>query len=234
MLTFLPINFMAVGIIGGGIATDLKRFCAIDIRGRILESVVVLLTLWLTSITCRLVRGFFGDASQCWGVFAPTRVAYRNDGMDEAVSLGDINVLDPSRVSFFSAPVASMWAAFSTLISTPLLFILQNTQVWFQKWDHYCFSRLGFLSRRFICTPTADGNTDYLSVGCFPSVRNINPHFFLDDGGETCQADMSLMLILYVFALGFLAYGSLDRHRRGRARHAVGHRGRNERRPHQD
>ena len=48
MVTLVPVNFITLGIIGGGIASTLKRLSGIDIRGRILEIIVVVLTLLLT------------------------------------------------------------------------------------------------------------------------------------------------------------------------------------------
>ncbi|KAL7465456.1 hypothetical protein ACHAXS_005787 [Conticribra weissflogii] len=237
MLTFLPMNFLAMGIIAGGIAMDMKRLFAVDIRGRTLEGLVVLLTLWLTSITSKLVRGYFGDPSQCWGVFAPDRLssAY-TDGLGETILFGDrIPALDSSNpVSLLSSPFNFLHGTISNILFFIATSFLRCSQIWFEKWDHYVFSRLGFISRRVICTPTLDGSTDYMSDGCFPSVRSIDPNFFLEEGNESCRADMSFMLFLYAGSLAFLAYGSLDRHRRGRARNAGGHRGHRERRPHQD
>mmetsp|Transcript_26133 Transcript_26133/g.55042 ORF Transcript_26133/g.55042 Transcript_26133/m.55042 type:complete len:1001 (+) Transcript_26133:31-3033(+) len=237
MLTFLPMNFLATGIIAGGIATDIKRLLAVDIRGRTLEVLVVLLTLLLTFITSKLVRGYFGDPSQCWGVFASGSVSSgHTDEFSETTFFRDnIHVPDPSNpVSLFSSPFTFLHGSISNILFYIAVSFLRFSQIWFEKWDYYVFSRLGFISRRIICTPTLNGNTDYINDGCFPSVRNINPNFFLEEGRESCRADMSLMLFLYAGALAFLAYGSLDRHRRGRARNAGGQRGHRERRPHQD
>jgi len=71
-ITLVPVNFHALGIIGGGIASTLKRI--VDIRGRILELIVVTLTLLLTCITSGLVQGYFGDSSRCWGILASSPI----------------------------------------------------------------------------------------------------------------------------------------------------------------
>jgi hypothetical protein len=73
-VTLVPVNFIALGIIGGGIASTLKRITGVDIRGRILELIVVTLTLLLTCITSGLVQGYFGDSSRCWGILSASPI----------------------------------------------------------------------------------------------------------------------------------------------------------------
>ena len=204
MVTLLPINFIALGIVGGGIASSIKRSLGIDIRGRILEIVVVVLTLLLTLVSSGLVRGYFGDVSRCWGAFSswPSR-----SGSTE------------SAPGPFYPPLLN-----KLLIDTPL----RQLQKWYLKWD-FILSKFGFVSRRFFCAPTLDGNTDYFSVGCSPSTRSINPQFYLAD---KCSADMSLVMNVWIAAIGVLFLRHLTRQLRGGARRVVvaaGHR-----RPHQD
>lgn len=210
MVTLLPINFIALGIVGGGIASTLKRSSGIDVRGRILEIIVVVLTCLLTGVSSGLVRGYFGDTSQCWGLFATENPAIKGP-------------------------------FYPSILNTVLLDIpLKQIQLWYLKWD-FIMSKLGFLSRRFLCFPTADGNTDYSSVGCSPSTRTINPQFYMeeDDAGiAQCSADVSLVMGMWFTAIGVLLIGNLYRQLRGAARRnnvaaeAGAHRGR--RRPHQD
>ena len=45
-VTMLWTSFLVMGTLGGGIATLLKKKFGLDIRGRMLEAIVVLLTLW--------------------------------------------------------------------------------------------------------------------------------------------------------------------------------------------
>ena len=204
MVTLLPINFIALGIVGGGIASSIKRSLGIDIRGRILEIVVVVLTLLLTLVSSGLVRGYFGDDSRCWGAF--TSWPIRSSRTESALGL-------------FHPPLLN-----KLLIDTPL----RQLQKWYLKWD-FILSKFGFVSRRFFCAPTLDGNTDYFSVGCSPSTRSINPQFYLE--ADKCSADMSLVLNVWVAAIGVLFLKYLTRQLRGARRVGVaaGHR-----RPHQD
>jgi hypothetical protein len=209
MVTLVPVNFVALGIIGGGIASTVKRTFGIDIRGRILEIIVVVLTLLLTVVSSGLVRGYFGDASQCWGVLSswPTSI-----GGNES---SDTQVEGPFYQPLFN----------KLLIEFPL----RQLQKWYVKWD-FILSKFGFVSRRFICAPTPDGNTDYATVGCSPSTRSIDPQFYLEN---KCSADMSLVLDVWIVALCVLLTRNLYRQLRGARRNnnvvAAG-----QRRPHQD
>ncbi len=209
MVTLLPVNFIALGIIGGGIASSLKRLSGVDIRGRILEIIVVALTLLLTVITSGLVRGYFGDPSRCWGLLAWT---FTDEDIERLI-------IRPAILN-------------TVLIDIPL------TQIksWHLKWD-YIFSKLGFVSRRFLCVPTPDGDTNFSTVGCSPSTRSIDTEFYLKGG---CSADTSLVLVVWLSALYVLLLGHVYRHLRGARRNnvPVAHWGpvvhRGQRRPHQD
>jgi hypothetical protein len=64
-------SFFVVGILAGGLAQFLKKCLKVDLRGRMLECAVVLVTLWLVNVTWGLVWAFFGETSQCKGVFGP-------------------------------------------------------------------------------------------------------------------------------------------------------------------
>ena len=66
-LCLIPISFVVMGILGGGMATLLKKSAGFDLRGRVFELIVVLATLWLVVISWGVVLGFFGDTSQCYG-----------------------------------------------------------------------------------------------------------------------------------------------------------------------
>ena len=130
MVTLVPVNFITLGIIGGGIASTLKRISGIDIRGRILEIIVVVLTLLLTGITSGLVRGYFGDPSRCWGILASSSP---NEDGESSILKGP----------FYLSILNTM------LIDIPL----RQMKLWYLKWD-LIFSKLGFVSRRLLCVPT--------------------------------------------------------------------------------
>lgn len=227
MVTLLPINFIALGIVGGGIASSLKRTSGIDIRGRILEIIVVLQTLLLTGVSSGLVRGYFGDASQCWGVFAPSSPL-------STTMFSTTTTVENNEGPALKGPF------YPSFLNTVLVDIpLKQIQLWYLKWD-FILSKLGPLSRRFLCAPAPDGGTDYSTIGCSPSTRTIDPQFYLDgNGGGRCSADMALVMGCWFMALGVLLLGYVYRQMRGARRNNVvahaghaAHRGR--RRPHQD
>eukprot|EP00804_Cyclotella_cryptica_P029711 CCRYP_015198-RA/>CCRYP_015198-RA protein AED:0.09 eAED:0.09 QI:0/0.5/0.33/1/0.5/0.33/3/832/790 len=196
MLTMLPINFMVMGIIAGGVATVIKLYQGSDLRGRSLELAVVFFTIWLTILSSGLVNGYFGDTSKCVGFVPP---------------LGSLSV-----------------GPFGPLV-TMLQQFLRMWQPWYKKWD-YVFAKLGIVSNRILCSPGPSGSTDYSTIGCSTSIRNINPEFYLGDEGQHCRADMVLVLGFWMCALLFLGVGNLERYWRGRR--VPAHRGRG--RPHQD
>uniref|UniRef100_A0A7S1UYD1 MYND-type domain-containing protein n=1 Tax=Grammatophora oceanica TaxID=210454 RepID=A0A7S1UYD1_9STRA len=67
-LSFIPISFYVMAVLGGGVATFLKKAAGLDLRGRFLELIVVLATGWLVGISWGLVWGFFGETDRCVGV----------------------------------------------------------------------------------------------------------------------------------------------------------------------
>ena len=222
MVTLLPVNFIALGITFGGIASALKRSTGVDIRGRMLEIIVVLLTSALTLVTSGLVRGYFGDSSQCLGVLEPLVPSPPSVHFAPSQATGEgegFTALQQGQGPFYPA-----------LLNKVLLDIpFKQIQLWYQKWD-FIVSKLGFVAQRFICVPTSDGNTDYSTIGCSPPTRTINPQFYKD---VKCSADLSLVLGAWFAALGVLLIGSMYRQLRGARRNvAVAARGRN--RPHQD
>eukprot|EP00934_Nitzschia_sp_Nitz4_P006696 Nitzschia sp. Nitz4//scaffold1_size375055//338367//340604//NITZ4_000336-RA/size375055-augustus-gene-0.696-mRNA-1//1//CDS//3329541225//6686//frame0 len=62
-------SFFIMATIGGGIGNSVKKSVGIDLRGRTLEVVVLFSTIWLVVVTWGIIGGFFGDNSQCRGVF---------------------------------------------------------------------------------------------------------------------------------------------------------------------
>lgn len=196
-----------MGNIAGGVASTLKRSSGIDIRGRILEISVILCTLFLTAVSSGVVRAYFGDSSQCWGVLAS--------------SLAESS----SSAAVGTPPGPFIDSASNKAFST----ILQYAQLYYRKWDFLC-ARAGILSR-FICTPTDDGNADFATIGCSSPVRSINPQFYLEE--ENCRADIGMLVRIWVAACLVLFLEHVYRSYRVRRRVAVHlHRGRQ--RPHQD
>lgn len=136
---------------------------------------------------------------------------------------------DASKCAGFFEPLGSLPVGPFGPLLTILKYFFRMWQPWYKKWD-YAFAKLGILSKRVLCAPGPDGSTDYSTIGCSPSIRNINPEFYLGEEGLHCRADMVLVFGLWVCALLFLGVGSLERFWRGRR--AVAHRGHE--RPHED
>jgi len=65
---FIPLSFYVMAILGGGIATLLKKSFGLDLRGRTFEVVVILLTFSLVLVSWGLLGAFLGDPSRCYGV----------------------------------------------------------------------------------------------------------------------------------------------------------------------
>lgn len=66
---FIPLSFYIMAILGGGIATALKKCAGTDIRGRSFEVIVMFLTAYLLVVLWGLLGAFFGNASSCYGIF---------------------------------------------------------------------------------------------------------------------------------------------------------------------
>jgi hypothetical protein len=110
----------------------------------------------------------------------------------------------------------------------PLLTLLKYSDIWYRKWD-YAFGKLGIISDKILCVPGPDGDTTF-SAGCSPSIKNINPEFYLGDEGQYCRADIVVVLGCWMCALAFVGAGHIDKYLR--VRRAADHRARE--RPHQD
>jgi hypothetical protein len=70
----IPVSFVVMAILGGGLAMAMKKFTGLDLRGRLLEMVVVTCTMAVSLVSWGLVKGFFGDVSSCRGDFGEFNV----------------------------------------------------------------------------------------------------------------------------------------------------------------
>ena len=70
-LGFIPIAFYVMAILGGGIASALKKSIGVDLRGRSFEIVVVLATIGLVRLLWGLLGAFLGGQDSCVGLFGP-------------------------------------------------------------------------------------------------------------------------------------------------------------------
>ena len=217
MVTIAPINFLALGVIGGGAASSLKRLAGRDVRGRALEAAVVALTVCLSCVTSGLVRAYFGDASRCWGA------ALGGTGASETSSLPPPS--GPFRDEFLDG----------MFVGLPL----RQAHAWYGKWDRV-LAGMGPLATRIFCEGggSVSGDADYTLIGCSPATRRIDHRFYLDEEhGARCSSDMALVLWVWLGALGVLAAGGLYREVRARRANNNGGGGaanRGRRRVHQD
>jgi hypothetical protein len=67
-LCVVPASFVAMSTLGGGLGLLAKKIGGVDIRGRFLEVLVVLATIFLSATSWGLVQGFFGSPNKCYGV----------------------------------------------------------------------------------------------------------------------------------------------------------------------
>jgi hypothetical protein len=77
-LAAIPMSFYIMAILGGGIATTLKKSAGVDLRGRTLEMAVLLCTLGMFLVMWGLIGAFFGRPSGCYGILGNYQVS--NDG----------------------------------------------------------------------------------------------------------------------------------------------------------
>ena len=75
IVCIIPLSFIIMGILGGGIATVIKKSVGYDVRGRMMEFLVVLATIWFSMITWGLVQAFFSLPRQtCYGTLGAFNV----------------------------------------------------------------------------------------------------------------------------------------------------------------
>ena len=235
-LFLLPFSFIVIGILAGGIATCLKKSFGLDLRGRLLELTVVLLTLWLTSVSWGLVKGFFGQSQSCHG------------------SLG-------RRVEI---PDNNMVASVSMTLYWIQRLILDPARSYYLMWDRLALSSGNWL-QSILCLPqVTEASTDSTMMtttmtttpveGCFEFLPHANANFFvgshettttsdgvdvLSQDASKCAADLLLVWYLYVTAAAGYVASALLKHRERRQRRQQQQRHQHQRRggiarPHQD
>lgn len=206
-LSFLWLSFVVAGIIGGGIATILKKQMGFDIRGRGLEASVVLTTFWLASICWGLVWAFFGESNECKGVF---------------------NYELPFGLSSQTSPIAREDADIGIIPSIIRYFILQPAKSSLVHIDNVLL-KLGPIATKWICTID---ESDVENSSCLQLTRNANPDLMTSENGENCISDVNTVVKFWFLAICMHGMShvlkSLDRNRRAAAAAA------RRPRPHQD
>jgi hypothetical protein len=66
-LGIIPLSFVILAMLGGGIASCSKSFLGMDMRGRFMEAAVVLATAFVSFVSWKLIQGFFGSPEVCHG-----------------------------------------------------------------------------------------------------------------------------------------------------------------------
>eukprot|EP00529_Nitzschia_sp_RCC80_P018277 CAMPEP_0113483100 /NCGR_PEP_ID=MMETSP0014_2-20120614/23260_1 /TAXON_ID=2857 /ORGANISM="Nitzschia sp." /LENGTH=816 /DNA_ID=CAMNT_0000376637 /DNA_START=280 /DNA_END=2730 /DNA_ORIENTATION=- /assembly_acc=CAM_ASM_000159 len=122
-LAAIPVAFYLTAVIGGGIATAMKKGAGIDMRGRAFESEVVIATIFLVFVLWGLIGGFFGRTSKCYGALT--------------------NYVGPSDLDSVQS---------SFVLQTIHRFVLLPAQNWFHGWDNVA-SNTPTRIRRVLCMP---------------------------------------------------------------------------------
>jgi len=94
--SFIPLSFYVMAILGGGIATALKKSIGLDLRGRAFEVGVILLTLCLVIVSWGLLAAFFGDSSRCYGVLGSQQLS-EEDQLFQFLQRVQRSVLEPAK-----------------------------------------------------------------------------------------------------------------------------------------
>jgi len=207
-LSFLWLSFGCMGILGGGIATALKRGLGLDIRGRTLEGVVVGLTVAFAAMLWRLIWGFFGvGEEQCWGVVEQMGLGYSSPVVTDLPQSMSRSLLQ----HFHRVPEETIHQEdikLGHILTAVQNFILHPGKLLVRLMDKSLLK----LDIRFIRWLCADGHSEPF---CLDIARDANPDFIAPshDGQSRCGSDMHLAASVFLLAGFFLAFGFVWRRR---------------------
>jgi len=85
-LSFIPVSFYIMAILGGGIATALKKSSGLDLRGRAFELVIVAGTLQLVRLLWGLLGAFVGIPHCCVGMVPVTGLQWEHQKRNTLLS----------------------------------------------------------------------------------------------------------------------------------------------------
>jgi len=180
--SFLWLSFVLTGVIGGGFASLMKRRFGYDIRGRTLELIVVIMTFWLASVFWGLTWAYFGEPSQCKGVFnfnsgtgspfdsstsgsGSTRINFNEDG---SYKLG---MMTGMVRNYFLGPATTALKSVDKLLL-----------------------RTGPLVTSWICHKD-EVNTNSELTSCTRLAKTAQPDFMIGENGGNCISDMNTVII---------------------------------------
>jgi len=201
-LSFLWLSFGCMGILGGGVATALKRGLGLDIRGRTLEGIVVGLTIAFAGMLWGLIWGFFVGEEQCWGV---------------ADQFGWGHKSSPATNLSQSTYTPSSWhlphwgwkdiAQQEESKLGPILTVVQNCilhpgKLLIRMLDRILLKLTPRITR-WLCMD------DQSEPFCLEITRNANPDFISPSrkGGSQCGSDMHLAAYVFLLAFFFFVFG---------------------------
>jgi RING-variant domain len=204
----IPLSFIIMAVLGGGVASIVKRVFGVDIRGRLLELAAVVSTLWLAIISWGLIRGFFGMPSLCYG-----SIGSKYDLTAESISTS-YSILRPFRWVILQ-PAEKLYLFCDRLILKyswlRILFCSKSARGGIDTSINGCFEH----------TPHA--NADFI-------LKNMNQTIVPDvDGTEdygynsNCAADLTIVLSLYILAGVAFAGSALLKHQERQRRRQLRH-----------
>ena len=231
-VTMLWTSFLVMGTLGGGIATLLKKRFGLDIRGRILEAIVVLFTLWLANVGWGLVWAFFGEGD-CRGV----REQFSN--LLQFKGMRMVKKVLPSFV--FLPQMPPVVGTMAPMLARSLIF--RPSKIALQIVDRTLL-KTSPLVTQWVCSLEDDvGSISSANNGsCLEMTRKANPDFLTSQfHGESCSSDLNIVASFWMMASLTVIGGILFKRRDNRRRAAAPRggipaaaRGRQHVRPHQD
>ena len=195
-LSMLTFSFIVMAIVGGGCAVVVKRLLKVDIRGRGLELLVVMSTLWLARVSWGIVWAYFGDNSMCRGY--STHVFQWTD----------------RKISVFYPAVMML-----------RFFLFRPGKIVINFVDKMLMNSTPFI-RQVLCVEAntcellADApSCDLQQRTCLRTTNAVNPDFYRSEytGGAKCAADMDTVLFFW-FLAAFVVMAGLFANRRERQR----------------
>lgn len=222
-VTMLWTSFVVMGTLGGGMATVLKKKFGLDIRGRMLEAVVVLMTLWLANVGWGLVWAFFGEGD-CRGVRERFSTARHIQGLHKFTK-----GLLPT-FSFLPTLSAELDSVAPKIVRS---LILQPSKMTLELMDRTLLKTSPVITE-WICSmgETNDASNDT----CLAMTQKSNPDFLFET--ESCRSDLNIVATFWIMAaitiLGGMFFKRRDNRRRAAARAVPVARARQILRPHQD
>jgi len=200
-LSFLWLSFGCMGILGGGVATALKKGLGLDIRGRTLEGIVVGLTLAFAGMLWGLIWGFFVGEEQCWGVADQVGWGQRSSPVTNLPQ----STYTPSSWHLPHWGLKDVAQQEESQLG-PILTVVQNYILHPGK---QLVRMLDTLLLKFNPRVTRWLCMDDSEPFCLEITRNANPDFISPsrEGGSQCGSDMHLAAYVFLLAFSFLAFG---------------------------